>query len=172
MNRIQLIFLCFLQFFFFSGSATFSQSEAQSSSYIPTIDISQPTYPPLAKTARAQGKVVVELTVNPDGKVSQTRIKEGHPLLARPVQKVLENWVFVAESESSVQRKVEVFYTFELLSPSSEGEETIVEEAPNHYKIQSAPIQLSCPTVTVTRVREMKPIKLRYWENRKLKTKH
>jgi protein TonB len=38
------------------------------------IKDSQPVYPPLARSARVQGVVIVEATVGPDGNVSATRV--------------------------------------------------------------------------------------------------
>jgi TonB family protein len=42
----------------------------------------QPDYPPLAKSARASGVVVVEILVDESGKVVEARALCGHPLLA------------------------------------------------------------------------------------------
>jgi len=40
-----------------------------------------PTYPPIAKAARASGTVVVQITVDESGKVVSARAVSGHPLL-------------------------------------------------------------------------------------------
>lgn len=40
-----------------------------------------PPYPPIAKTARAQGTVVVQITVDEEGKVISAKATSGHPLL-------------------------------------------------------------------------------------------
>ena len=41
----------------------------------------QPAYPPLAKAARAQGTVTVQVTVDETGSVTSARAVAGHPLL-------------------------------------------------------------------------------------------
>lgn len=41
----------------------------------------EPTYPPLAKMARIQGKVVLQVRIAKDGSVAETKVKSGHPLL-------------------------------------------------------------------------------------------
>jgi protein TonB len=41
----------------------------------------QPAYPPIAKAARAQGTVVVQIVVGEDGRVMSASAVSGHPLL-------------------------------------------------------------------------------------------
>jgi protein TonB len=41
----------------------------------------QPAYPPIAKAARAQGVVVVEVIVDEEGYIISARAVSGHPLL-------------------------------------------------------------------------------------------
>lgn len=47
------------------------------------VSLPKPEYPSTAKTAGAQGKVVVELTIDETGKVVKARAVSGHPLLQK-----------------------------------------------------------------------------------------
>ncbi len=53
-----------------------------------------PTYPPLARTARVQGVVLLEGTVNVSGSVENIRIVEGHPLLVDEAVKAVKKWKY------------------------------------------------------------------------------
>ena len=54
----------------------------------------EPIYPPLAKEARASGKVVVKILVNKRGKVVRTCLVEGHPLLRATALRAAAGWKF------------------------------------------------------------------------------
>ena len=47
------------------------------------VSLPKPEYPSTAKTVGAQGKVVVELTIDETGKVTKARAVSGHPLLQK-----------------------------------------------------------------------------------------
>jgi len=53
-----------------------------------------PLYPPLAKTARIQGPVVVEVTVDEEGDVLSARVISGHPLLKDGALNAARAWKF------------------------------------------------------------------------------
>ncbi|HEV2246022.1 MAG TPA: energy transducer TonB [Terriglobia bacterium] len=55
----------------------------------------QPEYPPLAKMARIEGKVEVEISVDrASGSVKQVRAISGHPLLQKSAVTAVKGWVF------------------------------------------------------------------------------
>lgn len=54
----------------------------------------EPTYPPIAKAARAQGTVVVQITVDEDGKVISAHAVSGHPLLRHAAVSAVREWRF------------------------------------------------------------------------------
>jgi protein TonB len=45
------------------------------------ISLPKPTYPAIARSARAAGTVVVQVTIDETGKVISARAVSGHPLL-------------------------------------------------------------------------------------------
>jgi periplasmic protein TonB len=51
-----------------------------------------PVYPPLAKQARVQGSVVLEVVINKEGSVETTRVLSGHPLLAQAAVEAVRQW--------------------------------------------------------------------------------
>lgn len=53
-----------------------------------------PPYPPIAKAARAEGTVIVELLVSKSGDVICARTLSGHPLLKRAAVAAVINWKF------------------------------------------------------------------------------
>jgi protein TonB len=53
-----------------------------------------PPYPPLAKIAKIQGTVVVEITIGPDGVPTQANAKEGPPQLRPAAENYAMQWRF------------------------------------------------------------------------------
>jgi len=53
-----------------------------------------PLYPPLARSARVEGVVVLEGTVNVSGGVENIRVVEGHPLLIDEALRAVKKWKY------------------------------------------------------------------------------
>lgn len=62
-----------------------------------------PLYPDLAKKMNVHGKVRLEVTVSPDGKVKSIRPVGGHPLLASAAQSAVQQWKFEPGPKETVQ---------------------------------------------------------------------
>jgi len=63
-----------------------------------------PVYPEVAKRLHLVGVVKVQVVVAPDGRIKETRVIGGHPLLVSSVEETRKNWKYVpASSESTVQ---------------------------------------------------------------------
>jgi len=54
----------------------------------------EPVYPPLARQARIQGTVVIELFVSETGAVSSQTLKSGHPMLVKEAMDATSKWKF------------------------------------------------------------------------------
>lgn len=54
----------------------------------------RPDYPRLAKEARIEGTVRIEILVGINGKVEELRLIEGHPLLAQTAMQAVRQWEF------------------------------------------------------------------------------
>ena len=62
-----------------------------------------PQYPELARRMSVAGKVKMEVTITPDGKVKSIRTIGGHPLLVQACQDALKDWKFLPATEESTQ---------------------------------------------------------------------
>lgn len=52
----------------------------------------EPAYPPLARTARVQGRVVLEAVISKSGTIDDLRLISGHPLLAKAAIDAVSQW--------------------------------------------------------------------------------
>jgi len=73
----------------------------------------EPDYPPIAKAAGAEGKVMVNITTSEEGKVIGAEITEGHPLLRDSVLQAVKQWEFKPTELSGVPVKVVAVLTFD-----------------------------------------------------------
>jgi TonB family protein len=60
-----------------------------------------PVYPELARRMHVSGVVVVQLTVAPDGSVSDSKVESGHALLGSAAQDAVRRWKFEPAAEST-----------------------------------------------------------------------
>jgi TonB family protein len=60
-----------------------------------------PNYPELARRMHIAGKVVLVVTVKPDGTVSGTRVESGHTLLVPAAEEAVRQWRFAVGPEST-----------------------------------------------------------------------
>jgi TonB family protein len=60
-----------------------------------------PAYPELARRMHVSGKVVLLVTIQPDGKVSATKVESGHALLAPAAQDAVSHWRFAPGPDTS-----------------------------------------------------------------------
>jgi protein TonB len=61
---------------------------------VKVISKPQPAYPPIARAARAQGKVTVQVVVSEEGKVIAAQAVSGHPLLQAAAVKAAREALF------------------------------------------------------------------------------
>ena len=62
-----------------------------------------PEYPELARQMNATGKVKIEATISADGKVTNTKVIGGSPLLVGAAQDALKKWRFEPAAKESVE---------------------------------------------------------------------
>jgi protein TonB len=53
-----------------------------------------PVYPPAARSARVQGIVIIEATIDSGGKVSQTRVLRSVPMLDEAAVDAVKQWEY------------------------------------------------------------------------------
>jgi protein TonB len=51
-----------------------------------------PTYPPLARTARIQGQVVLQAVISKQGVIENLRLLNGHPMLVPAAIDAVRQW--------------------------------------------------------------------------------
>jgi len=62
-----------------------------------------PEYPPLARQMNVMGKVKIEATVSADGRVVETRVVGGSPLLVNAATDALKKWRFEPGTKDSTE---------------------------------------------------------------------
>ena len=71
-----------------------------------------PEYPPLAKAARIQGKVLLKATISKDGDVTAVNVVSGHPMLAPSAIQAVKKWQYkpflVNGQPAEVKTEIEV----------------------------------------------------------------
>ncbi len=71
-----------------------------------------PTYPPIAKAAKATGIVQVQVTISEEGKVIEAAALSGHPLLRDAAVEAARQWEFKPTEASGTPVKVQSTLTF------------------------------------------------------------
>lgn len=71
-----------------------------------------PPYPPIARAARAAGKVQVQVTISDQGKVIEALVVSGHPLLREAAVDAAKQWVFMPTDLNDVPVKVQGILSF------------------------------------------------------------
>ncbi len=95
--------------FFLAGSVALGVSTAFAASNVHRAIVSRvaPTYPELARRMHVGGKVVLLVTIQPDGTVSATKLESGHALLVQAAQEAVTRWRFAPNPEIS-ESEIEV----------------------------------------------------------------
>ena len=63
-----------------------------------------PTYPEVAKKLRLVGTVKVQVVIGADGRIKETNVIGGHPILVNAVEDTLKNWKYApASGETTTQ---------------------------------------------------------------------
>lgn len=64
----------------------------------PVVSTSAPKYPPLGVATLTKGNVLIDVSIDPDGKVVSAKAVEGHPLLRNSAEAAAARWRFQANS--------------------------------------------------------------------------
>ena len=75
----------------------------------------EPVYPPIAKTARVQGTVILAAVIGKDGSIENLHVVSGHPLLTGAAMEAVKQWKYrpyILNGEPvEVDTQVEVHFT-------------------------------------------------------------
>jgi TonB family protein len=93
----------------------------------------EPDYPPLAKAARIQGKVLLKATISGDGDVTAVNVVSGHPMLIPSAVEAVKKWhykPFLVDGQAAVVRtEIEVPFSLGI----SEADYKKEQDASNAY---------------------------------------
>lgn len=92
-----------------------------------------PEYPPLARAARLQGKVLLKATISKDGDVTAVTVVSGHPMLIPSAVEAIKKWQYkpflVDGQPAVVTTEIEVPFSLGI----SEGDYKQQQDASNDY---------------------------------------
>lgn len=72
----------------------------------------EPVYPPIAKTAHAQGNVELECVVGVDGHIKEVKVKSGNPLLIHAAVDAAWQWIYEPTRLNGVPIEIITILTF------------------------------------------------------------
>ncbi len=76
----------------------------------------QPEYPPIARSARIQGQVVLAAIINKEGKIENLRVLAGHPMLVHAALEAVSQWRYrpYALNNEPVEVETQITVNFSL----------------------------------------------------------
>jgi hypothetical protein len=77
------------------------------------VHVESPIYNSVARQARLEGEIEVQLRVAPNGRVVSATATSGHSLLKQSAEANVREWIF----NSGVERTLTVVYEFRLVEP-------------------------------------------------------
>lgn len=86
-----------------SGTSGLAQSGSTDESRRKVKTRTTPVYPELARRMNVTGRVKIEVVISPDGRVKNTRVIGGHPLLVQACQDAVKEWKFLPAAEETTQ---------------------------------------------------------------------
>lgn len=89
-----------------------------------------PDFPPIARSAHAQGDVVVEVTLASDGTVENSKSLSGHPLLQKAAENAAMKWKFASVDERP--SKVRLVFSFGDADGKKSDPELMITFMPPH----------------------------------------
>jgi TonB family protein len=79
-----------------------ANSQAQESRKVLSNPV--PVYPEVARRMRLTGTVKVQIVIGADGRIKETNVIGGHPILVNAVEETLKNWKYApASGETTTQ---------------------------------------------------------------------
>jgi TonB family protein len=119
----RIIFICWMLVLTGTGTINgFSQAQ-DSQQAITVVSTTPPKYPPIARAARVEGTVLVEVIIDADGKPISSKTKEGHVLLKQDAEKTALEWKFNPSSREDNWRKVEIAFVYSLKAKDATASE-------------------------------------------------
>ena len=89
-----------------------------------------PVYPPLARQARIQGSVILEVVINKSGDVESTQLFSGHPMLAPAAIEAVKQWQYKPYLLNGEPVEVETRVTVNFTLADTPPAKGVVRDAP------------------------------------------
>jgi TonB family protein len=99
------------------------------------VSLEMPAYPPLARQARVQGLVTIEIEVDKDGVVSLANLVDGHPLLKAEAMQNVRTWKFRADAPL----KTTVVFDFRMRDEPAQPSVRVVFDSYRRVEITTNP---------------------------------
>lgn len=131
MSRICSL-LIYVALGFSSAVASFGQISVRT-----LVNLDMPHYPVLARTARVEGKVKVDLEISPWGNVLSAKTSGGHELLQTYALRNVTTWRFNPSPEA---KTAIVFYEFRITSTPEKPVERITLDGDTVLIEANAPV--------------------------------
>ncbi len=115
-----------------------------------------PAYPPLARQARIQGSVILQLVISKSGEVENVQLFSGHPMLAPAAIDAVRQWKYKPYLLNGEPVEVETRATVNFALPESHAAVGVVGDAPGGIppgeqgsSAPSIPVDANHPAVRV-----------------------
>jgi len=96
------------------GSISFARSVSYSLNELPTVVAAvAPILPPIARQARVEGDVKVEVKIDENGSVQSTKVMSGHPLVSKASETAAKKWKFSSLGHEPSIRTVQLTFGFD-----------------------------------------------------------
>ena len=96
MSKIRILSLTAVSFLLFA--ATFAFADTRKS-----VKTAPPSYPAIALKMKVEGTVKLDVTIDPDGTVSDVKVVSGHQLLVSAAVEAVKKWKYEPADAKSVQ---------------------------------------------------------------------
>jgi hypothetical protein len=112
------------------------------------VEAAVPLYPPLARQARIEGVVRLEVVTNGE-RISETHVVSGHPLLAQASKQNVETWRF----KPTKSKTFGVTFRYKILPDSGcdvlTNNSTVLLRLPTEVEVSAEGTQTCDPTETI-----------------------
>ena len=92
-----------------------------------------PIYPPLARQARIQGSVILQVVINKSGDVANIQLYSGHPMLAPAAIDAVKQWKYKPYLLNGEPVEVETRVTVNFTLPEKRPAEGVVGDMPGGF---------------------------------------
>jgi len=133
MNRFAS-FLVLVAIVFAANSSSAAAIRQQAEHRVKVIHQVAPAYPEEAKRERVEGNVVLDVTVEENGKVSMTKVISGHRLLQQAAVDAVKQWRFANDTNAAVTIQLTIAFA---LKPDAGENPQAKSPLTNTYKVDA-----------------------------------